>query len=215
MEQPAAHIAPESPFEPALPGFEHIHRYWDSQREAVAAKLKPGEYYVTQQDECVVTVLGSCVSACLRDPVAGIGGMNHFMLPVHKEHYRGASDTGAAARYGNVAMEHLINEILKRGGLRNRIEVKLFGGGRILPNMSDVGAQNIRFVREYLRLEGLPVLSEDLGDVYPRKVVYLPRSGRVFIKRLRSLHNNTLARRELRYLRDLQADRVSGDVELF
>jgi len=202
-------------FAPALPGFEQINRYWDRQREMVAAKILPGEYYVTQHDEIITTVLGSCVSACVRDPVAGIGGMNHFMLPMHKEQFTGPGDTLLLERYGNVAMERMINELLKRGGRRERLEVKVFGGGRILQNMSDVGAQNVRFVREYLAMEGLQILAEDLGSIYPRKVVFMAQSGRAFVKRLHSLHNDTLATRELRLIQDLEQQPDAGKVELF
>lgn len=78
-----------------LPGFEHINRYWDSVHQAAAAKLLPGEYYVTVEDEIIVTVLGSCVSACIRDPIRGIGGMNHFMLPISQQGRGIGGSTGA------------------------------------------------------------------------------------------------------------------------
>ena len=144
-----------------LPGFEHINRYWDPVHRAYAVKLLPGEYYVTVEHEMIVTVLGSCVSACIRDPIRGIGGMNHFMLPAgQREDDRwqyGRMD--AAARYGYYAMELLINTILKHGGNRAHLEVKIVGEGRILSHMTDIGQRNITFVREYLRTEGLQVVA--------------------------------------------------------
>jgi chemotaxis protein CheD len=185
---------------------------------AYAAKLLPGEYYVTVENEIIVTVLGSCVSACIHDPIRGIGGMNHFMLPASQQ---GDEDRGqrgcmdAAARYGNYAMELLINTILKHGGNRAHLEVKIVGGGRILTHMTDIGQRNIAFVREYLRIEGLQVIAEDVGDIHPRKVYYLPSLGKVRMQKLRTLHNDTVLCREKAYMHSLAQQPVHGDVELF
>jgi chemotaxis protein CheD len=199
-----------------LPGFEHIKRAWNDAYEAYSARLNPGEYYVTKNDECVYTTLGSCISACIRDRVSGIGGMNHFMLPASaEENGWKAAGLSSATRYGNFAMEHLINEILKNGGLRQNLEVKLFGGGRIIANMTDVGMRNIAFARDYIQTEGLRVTSEDVGDVFPRMVVYFPATGRVRVKRLRSLHNNNIIEQETQYLHTIETKPVSGDIELF
>ena len=201
----------------ALPGFEHVNRYWDTTNQSHAAKILPGEYYVTRRDELIATVLGSCVSACISDRVMGIGGMNHFMLPTTSDPRElcTSSSLSAATRYGNFAMEHLINTILKYGGSRRHLEVKVFGGGRILAGMTDIGRRNIEFIRDYLATEGLAVESEDLGEVFPRKVLYHPVSGRARVKRLRSLHNDTIVQRESRYLRELEREPVEGGIELF
>jgi chemotaxis protein CheD len=200
----------------ALPGFEHIKRTWNDAYAAYSARLNPGEYYVTNNDEAIYTTLGSCISACIRDRVAGVGGMNHFMLPTSVD---GGSwkeaGLSAATRYGNFAMEHLINGILKNGGLRQNLEVKIFGGGRIIANMTDVGMKNIAFVRDYIETECLHVVSEDVGDVFPRMVVYFPTTGKVRVKRLRSLHNNTIVEQESKYLYVIEKAPVSGDIELF
>lgn len=201
-----------------LPGFEHVKRSWNDTYQSYAARILPGEYYVTKSDEGVYTTLGSCVSACIRDTVMGIGGMNHFMLPITDaapaDAWKAASQN-SATRYGNYAMEHLINEIMRNGGKRQNLEVKIFGGGRILQNMTDVGERNIAFVRDYLKIEGLKVVSEDVGEIFPRMVVYFPATGRVRVKRLRSLHNNTIVTQEINYIDNLKAKPVSGDIELF
>jgi chemotaxis protein CheD len=202
----------------ALPQFQHIRRYWDPQSEVHAAKLLPGEYYVTTHGEMICTVLGSCVSACVRDRVLGIGGMNHFMLPLDRSKGESAwSDAASAAtRYGNVAMEHLINDLLKLGARRANLEFKLVGGGKVLAAMTDVGAANIEFVRCYVRTEGFMVAAEDLGDVYPRKVHYFPGTGKVRVKKLLSMRNDTIFERERQYLRVLDTTAPkAGDVELF
>lgn len=209
--------SPPSPSLP-LPGFEHIRRSWSESYQLYSARILPGEYYVTKSDEGVHTTLGSCISACIRDKATGIGGMNHFMLPFTGTPAADAwkaAGTNAATRYGNYAMEHLINEIMRNGGKRENLEVKVFGGGRVLANMTDVGERNIAFVRDYLLTEGLRVVSEDVGDVFPRMVVYFPASGRVRVKRLRSLHNNVIATQEISYLDSLKTKPVTGDVELF
>jgi chemotaxis protein CheD len=199
-----------------LPGFEHVNRYWDNVHQVDAAKILPGEFYVTRDDELVTTVLGSCVSACIRDTVYGVGGMNHFMLPIEKS---GAMEKNSeSARYGNHAMEMLINEILRAGGLKKNLEVKLFGGGRVLKSMStiDVGEQNITFIKSYVALEGLNVITADLGDIFPRKVIYFPQTGRALMKKLRKIHNDTLEQREQSYRKKINETKAAeDDIELF
>ena len=199
-----------------LPGFEHINRYWDRLHKMQAAKLLPGEYYVTENDEIITTVLGSCVSACIRDRVFGVGGMNHFMLPISDGQGWGNADlVSTATRYGNYAMEHMINDILSHGGHRKNLEVKIFGGGQIIASMTNVGLKNINFVREYIVAEALMLVGEDVGDIYPRKVVYYPKSGRVRLKKLKHMHNETIVNRERQYQHDLEDKPVEGSVELF
>jgi chemotaxis protein CheD len=203
---------------PSIAGFEHVNRYWDREREIIAAKILPGEYYVTHQNELITTVLGSCVSACIRDRESGIGGMNHFMLPqTNSGNMKKGSEAivGIATRYGNYAMEHLINTILSNGGKRKNLEVKVFGGGKIIPALTDVGMKNIDFVLSYLDQEGLKILSQDLGDIYPRKVVYFPQTGKVAMKKIQDLHNDTIVQRERQYFNNLKNVPVAGNVELF
>ena len=202
---------------PIISGFEHIKRVWNSTFSTYTARILPGELYVTLYDEGVTTTLGSCISACIRDRMSGIGGMNHFMLPSGGHDSWGSGNTiaSAATRYGIYAMEQLINQVLRNGGRRQNLEVKVFGGGRIIPNMSDVGLRNIAFVREFLQTEGLKVVAEDVGDVFPRMVAYFPATGRVKVKRLRSLHNNVIANQERCYVETIKETPVAGDLELF
>jgi chemotaxis protein CheD len=201
-----------------LSGFSHIKRYWDPEHQMFAAKILPGEFYVTRLNEIIVTVLGSCVSACIRDPIAGIGGMNHFMLPSGDKLWAGLPenlDPLMFSRYGNFAMERMINTILKHGGSREHLEIKIFGGGSVLDLAVDIGLQNIRFVKEYIRTEKLTLLAEDVGDRYPRKVYYFPESGKVRVMRLRTLHNNTIIDREVIYREEIESREIVGKVELF
>ncbi|RKZ42988.1 MAG: chemoreceptor glutamine deamidase CheD [Gammaproteobacteria bacterium] len=170
-----------------LPGYEHIIRYWDAHNHHSVAKILPGEYYVTCHDEILMTVVGSCVSACIRDCVSGIGGMNHFMLPFMFSDNWELPCT--ASRYGRFAMDCLISDILKYGGLWKNLEVKLFGGAHIIKNMSEIGQKNIDFVKTYIETEELTLLAEDLGDIYPRKILFYPVNGRVRVKKL--LHNSS------------------------
>jgi len=203
---------------PSIPDFQDINRYFDRENNTVAAKILPGEYYVTTENELVTTVLGSCISACIRDTVAGVGGMNHFMLPETTQHRLNEgveSVVGNATRYGNYAMEHLINMILANGGKRKNLEVKLFGGGKIIPTLGDVGAKNIDFVLEYIDTEALKLVSQDLGDIYPRKVIYFPQTGKVRMKKIKDLHNETIAMREKQYRTSIKDEPVVSDVELF
>ncbi len=206
-----------------LAGFESIKRYWDAKNKVFAAKILPGEYYVTTNDnEAIVTVLGSCVSACITDRVKGIGGMNHFMLPQDTStgsaeglgHWH-ANDTASSTRYGNFAMEHLINEILKNGGSRKNLELKVFGGGQIMQDAADIGRRNIAFINDYINTEALRLIAEDVADIYPRKIMYFPVSGRARVKKLKSLHNTTVAERESKYMSTLAQEPESGSAELF
>lgn len=202
-----------------LPGFEHINRYWDRVMDVAAAKILPGECYVSDKGELVSTVLGSCVSACVRDPVLGIGGMNHFMLPIQSGEtgITRMNSVNPALCYGNWAMEFLINSILKVGGRKERLEVKLFGGGRVLANMTnmDIGGRNVEFVREFLKSEGFKITASDLNGDYPRKVLYFTDTGAVKMKKLRTTANDTLQKREKDYLDSMSQKPKSGDVELF
>jgi chemotaxis protein CheD len=211
-------LAPDNSLpEPALPQFAHVTRFWDSEHNCYSARLLPGEYYVTRHAEVICTVLGSCVSACIRDARLNIGGMNHFMLPLDGSNGESAwaAAASAATRYGNVAMERLINDILKLGGRREDLEIKLVGGGRVLTELrNDIGARNIEFVRQYVREEGFKVLSEDLGDVFARRVVYFPQSGRMRVRKLNTTPDETLVARERQYLRQLDTP-AEGEIELF
>jgi len=191
-----------------LPGFEGIGRYWDPIHKMYAAKILPGEYYVTRAKEMMVTVLGSCVSACVRDAEMGVGGMNHFMLPAsqHESHgtWGGDSTRDHAMRYGDFAMKRLINDVLRNGGRRENLEIKIFGGGRILAEMTDIGGRNIDFIHRYIRDCGLRLANEDTGGIYPRKIYYFPETGKVRVKKLRTLHNNTIVERESSYMHQLE-----------
>ena len=187
--------------------------YFDPKFDALAIKILPGEFRVTSEDVMLVTVLGSCVAACLRDPLAGVGGMNHFMLPDTQQ----VGPGGESARYGSYAMEVLINELLKRGARRERLEAKLVGGGAVLPGMTlnPVGDRNGEFALAYLRAEKIKVVAKDLFDVFPRRVHYFPPSGRMLVKRLPAADGSELAAREEQYRRYMRNRPADGSVELF
>ena len=188
--------------------------YYDRTFNCEAAKILPGEYYFTAKDMLIVTVLGSCVSACIRDRVSGLGGMNHFMLPDGGD---SNSPISRSMRYGTYAMEMLINQLLKAGARRENLEAKVFGGGAVLKGFSaiNVGERNAAFVINYLRAEKMRITAEDLNDIYPRKVYFFPRTGKVLVKKLMSTHNDTLAQREQDYASRLKVQAVGGEVELF
>lgn len=197
--------------------FLGINRYWDNSNEISASKILPGEYFVSREDELITTVLGSCISVCVRDPVARVGGMNHFMLP-KVGGYSGDHTTrllSEAGRYGNVAMERLINCILKNGGSRFNLEFKIFGGARVLDIDLDVGNRNIMFITEYLQQENFLVESHDLGGPFPRKINYFPRTGKVLVKKIRRLKGSTLKLREQAYSRALDKLPVESEVTFF
>ncbi len=189
--------------------------YFDRTFDCDAAKILPGEYYFTHKPMLIVTVLGSCVSACVRDRVSGIGGMNHFMLP------DGSGDPGnpssASMRYGAYAMEVLINQLIKSGARRENLEAKVFGGGNVLRGFTaiNVGARNAEFVLEFMRREKIRVVAEDLNDLFPRKVYFFPATGRVLVKKLKQMNNYTLVKREQDYANRLKSHSIAGEIELF
>jgi chemotaxis protein CheD len=189
--------------------------YFDREHNMEAVKISPGEYYATGRDMLLVTVLGSCVCACIRDKVSGIGGMNHFMLPHNGQDKN--NPLGESARYGAYAMEILINQLQKMGAKRGNLEAKVFGGAAVLRGftVNTVGESNAEFVLHYLKTEKIRVAAQDLLDIYPRKVYYFPQTGLVRVKRLRAVHNDTIINRESDYKSRLQCSKIEGDVDLF
>lgn len=193
---------------PSRPGYDHVRRYYDVTNRCYSAKILPGEFYVTNKSEMITTVLGSCVSACIYDMQNNYGGMNHFMLP-------GTDHEDSSARYGLFAMENLINEILKLGCRKENLRAKLFGGGQIIANMTDVGQKNISFAKKFLFAEGIPLESSDLGLSFPRKVNFFPSTGKVMVKRLQTVKNTTIEDREILYMQKLAKGDISGEIDLF
>jgi chemotaxis protein CheD len=185
--------------------------------DETAIKVFPGEHYVsTRSDEMLVTILGSCVAACIRDPKAGVGGMNHFMLPESGGASSGWDTASASMRYGNVAMERLINDILARGGQRQRLEIKVFGGGNVLiGSAANIGHRNADFVEDYLAAENLSIAAHHLRGTLPRRVHYFPATGRVLLLELQRTDRETLIRSETSYKSKIQVEPVAGSVELF
>lgn len=195
------------------PGYK-TYRYDAPGFDAIAVKVFPGEHYVTSSPrEMIVTVLGSCVAACIRDPHAGVGGMNHFMLPEGRNDMWGHAS--ASMRYGNVAMERLVNDILARGGARERLEVKLFGGANVMGGTSNIGHRNADFVESYLETEGIPIAAKHMRSSLPRRVHYFPATGRALVLELRCYRSEALLRTEVLYKSKLQSDPVAGSAELF
>lgn len=189
-------------------------RYFDPRFEATIITVAPGEHEITAaKDEIVATVLGSCVSVCMRDPKLGIGGLNHFLLP----RSNGNADAGAGERYGDTAMEVLINDLLKRGAKRNHFEAKVFGGARVLSGatMLAIGDNNVAFVTEFLNREGIPVVSKDVGGNRSRRIHYQPSTGRAWVQHVQPTARDSDQEQEIAYLNRLKTQPVAGEVEIF
>ena len=195
--------------QPRKPG-EASFLYHDHHFKHDAVKVLPGEYYVTTADMMIMTVLGSCIAACIWDPKVRVGGMNHFMLP------DGGGDT--SGRYGSYAMELLINEMMKLGARRERMQAKVFGGGQVMHTFTtmNVGERNTAFVLDYLQTERIAVISKDVLDIHPRKVCYFPATGKAMVKRLAHSHPETLETQERKSSAVVAAKAVAGgSVDLF
>jgi chemotaxis protein CheD len=201
--------------QPRKPG-EAGFFFWDAHFRNDAVKVLPGEFFVHDEDILVMTTLGSCIAACLWDRDKRVGGMNHFLLP---DSGSGGSGGGAdAGRYGSYAMDLLIGELVKRGATRATMEAKVFGGGSVISGMNsiNVGQQNTDFVLDYLRTERITVVSKDVLDIYPRKVCFLPASGKAMVKRLASANTEALAAQERAAAqRAAPAASAGGSVDLF
>lgn len=186
--------------------------YFDHHFQFNAVKVLPGEYFVTGENMAIVTVLGSCIAACLWDRVLQIGGMNHFMLPE-------SDSADSSGRYGSYAMELLINEMLKMGARRETMQAKIFGGGQVMANFTtmNVGERNTAFVTQYLQTERIPIVSEDVLDIYPRKVVFFPLTGKAMVKRLAHAHPEALVAQERAHgsAAQLAKTNAGGSVDLF
>jgi chemotaxis protein CheD len=189
-------------------------RYFDPRFEATIITVAPGEHEITAaKDEIVATVLGSCISVCMRDPTAGVGGLNHFLLPKNN----GAADAGAGERYGDTAMEVLINGLLKRGAKRANLEAKVFGGARVLSGatMLAIGDGNIAFVTEFLNREGIRVVSKDVGGTRSRRIHYQPSTGRAWVQHVQPTARDSGQEQEVAYLNRLKTQPVAGEIEIF
>ena len=186
--------------------------FYDAHFRNDAVKVLPGEFYVADEDLLVLTTLGSCIAACLWDREKRVGGMNHFLLPDGGS----GSDSG---RYGSFAMDLLIGEMVKRGATRSTMEAKVFGGGAVVSGMNtiNVGERNTAFVLDYLRTERITVVSKDVLDIYPRKVCFLPASGKAMVKRLASANTEAMAALERAAATRVVAPVAggSGSVDLF
>lgn len=195
-----------------LPGFGHFRYHWDPKWQRYNVKVAPGEIFLSRDNIVITTVLGSCVSACITDSVVGIGAMNHFMLPTSSG---GTNGVSRLARFGSYAMEQLINEMLKFGCVKDNMQVKVTGGGNIMGGGVNVGVQNTQFVIDYLRDEGLQIVSADLGGSRARKVVYFPLEGRLMVRKLEPQSNNALIEEERQYQTQVERQLDESDVELF
>jgi chemotaxis protein CheD len=180
--------------------------FFDAMFGVDAVKVMPGQYFVAREDIAIQTVLGSCVAACIYDRTAGVGGLNHFLLP---------SGDGSSARYGVNAMEVLINSVLRQGARRERLEAKIFGGGAVIQGLGsiNVGGQNVAFIDQFMRDERIPVVSRDVLDTVSRKVVMFPKSAKVMVKKLPA---TSALNTETTYLAKAKSSAsMAGEVELF
>lgn len=175
--------------------------YFETTFGCDAVKVLPGEFYVSKSDIAVVTVLGSCVSACVRDRFSGIGGMNHFMLPDSGGNLHSRRAAMRSMTYGNHAMQILIDELIKAGARRENLEAKVFGGGNVLSSLTtnSVGERNAAFVRHYLETENINLVAEDLIDIYPRKIFFFPKTGKVVVKKLKTVEADAVTKRDIAY----------------
>jgi chemotaxis protein CheD len=192
-------------------GESEPRRFLNPQDKCWYVQITQGETHVSgDPKEILTTVLGSCIAACIRDPLIGIGGMNHFLLP----HGEGADRD--AKRYGVNAMELLINELLKKGAARNRLEAKIFGGANVIAGLSDVGSRNATFAEQFLADEGIALVGGNVRGTLPRRIQYWPANGRARQLEMPPVDTKKLVERELAQALPPKAARgKEDDVELF
>lgn len=187
-------------------------RTYDSKKDLYVTNIFSGEYYVTEgPKEMICTILGSCVAVCVHDPIAKVSGMNHFLLP-------GNEEAPFSPKYGIFAMEYMINEVLKRGGLKKRLIVKIFGGAKIHNQTYslNIGERNIAFIREYLANEGLNIIASDIGGTHPRKIYFMGDTGKVMVNKIRQLAVvNKVVEEEDLFAKSIKQSPYKGSIELF
>jgi len=189
-------------------------RYFDQRIHEETVFVLPGHHHVqTSSKVPISTLLGSCVAACIRDTISLSGGLNHFLLPKKAE----GSDEHLSTRYGVNAMEVLINDLLKNGSRKENLEAKIFGGANIIQTsaIETVGIQNGAFVKNYLKTENIPVLAEDLGGDFARRVYFFPNTGRVSVLRIAPSVVADVTRKELELQKISSAKQKMGGLELF
>ena len=221
MKAPRSSILPDRPMGSTLASVRKHEsvldpkgRFFDPRHGAISVKILPGEHYVTgNPDEMLVTVLGSCIAACIRNPETGFGGMNHFMLPECNGKLWGGAE--GALRYGNHAMETLINDVLAQGCARRDLEIKLFGAADVLQNIRPVGPENVEFVEHYLHNEGLSIAAKDLGGTDARRIHYFPVNGKVKRMILTRKDDHLVFNEENDYRSHIHVEEESGGIELF
>ena len=174
---------------------KHVQRHLNTRLNKVLVTVSPGGLYITDQDEVISTVLGSCITVCAHDVARGIGGMNHFMVPGDAEELSN-NNQEELLRLGIYSLPYLFEQLYSLGAQKNSLEVKVFGGGAIISTTGDVGKANIDFAMQYIRSNELNLVSYDVGGKLPRKVNYMPVTGQVYMKRLRALHKKVVAKRE-------------------
>lgn len=195
-------------------GMQSRKSHFDQSAGATAIWIFQGDFYVSSRpDLFLTTVLGSCIAVCIRDPIAGCGGMNHFLLPDaenREEHF-----PSLALRYGSYSIERLVNAILSRGGKRERLEIKVFGGANVMTRMSDVGSRNVDFIEQYFAKERLTITAADLRGKFPRKLRYFPISGRAQVCTLRDTEADEAINSESLMCTKMEFSKISGEVEIF
>lgn len=192
-----------------------MHRRLARELGVEVVEIGPGEYYATAHGEPIATLLGSCVAACIFDPFRGVGGMNHFMLPASRAN--GPVYADEVGRYAMYAMERLVNEVLRLGAERGALRAKVFGGASLLgsiPTAAQISEQNVLFAFEYLRSEGIPVVSSDIGGTGGRRLIFFPATGRVLLRRLKPKETEGLSRRE-KAAADASRKQLGNRVEWF
>lgn len=203
---------------PVIEGYEHVPRIWNSEFGVYSASVVPGEFYITDQEECIKTTLGSCIACCVWDPVNEIGGLNHFMLPNFNSSKEKSKDVAQLGKEGCWAMEFLINGVLLNGGERGNLEVKIFGGAQLIVGLAgaEIGQKNIRFIEGYVQRESLKVVSKDLGGEFGRTILFFPKTGKVKLNRLTHNQDKRIIQEENSYEgRINKKPDQSGEIEIF
>ena len=195
---------------PPLVGFEHIQCFSDKKYNICGYRIMPGEYTVANNKAWIHTLLGSCVSACLRDPKTGIGGVNHFLLP---DVSCPSHDSG---HYGLNAMELLINAIMNYGGQRNRLVAKIFGGASVIQGVSiNVGYKNASFIKHFLETERIPIEAEDIGGERARNIYFQPASGKVYVRYAGKHTSEVFADTENSYFNKVKKEEPESTISYF
>ena len=192
-----------------------MNSYFDNHFNKKIITIYPGEFYTSNDNEMISTVLGSCISIALFDSEKKIGGLNHFMLAKDTSIEDDRESNRLMGKFGEYAMELLLKDVLQKGAKLENLQAKVFGGSNVFNLPAKTGAQvgevNIKFAFDYLKQKKIPVVTSNTGGTAPRKIFFDPISSKVYLKYIQNRNVDAqLESKEEAYLSEINLKEVKN-----